>query len=370
MNIRKKIIKLKILFKQNWFVFTVFIAWFFVNFLIFTLTGNLMEAILYTFYFSVRQDYYGHFYFTISGFVIFGWIVSLVTTELYRKYYPEQTCIALSRAMTSHTIIIGYSNLGKRIVKYLRRKQKRFVIIEDNRALVSDLIEGEEPVVPKKAHNIEVLSDANVKKARLILNTKNDIETLVVATDLIREVNKDCKIVCRCFDDSLAQILEKNLRCETISTSKYASERLFEKIKEVKAKNVLLIGCTNTTRRLMEQLKAERIDYKIIEREREVVEDIIDEEPVIIGDAKDSDVLKEGGIASVDLVSILIDSAEEALLISDEVRILNENCQLICRFFHEEVAEILEKAPFNAFVISTSQHTLEKMIESGVFDGL
>ncbi|MDD1779118.1 MAG: hypothetical protein LUQ65_13205, partial [Candidatus Helarchaeota archaeon] len=58
------------------------------------------------------------------------------------------------------------------------------------------------------------------------------------------------------------------------------------------------------------------------------------------------------------------------LLIADEIREQTKNCALICRFFHEEVAEILEKPPFNALVTSTSQHMLDKLIELGIFNSL
>ncbi|MHA1266630.1 MAG: hypothetical protein ACTSRS_15445 [Candidatus Helarchaeota archaeon] len=60
----------------------------------------------------------------------------------------------------------------------------------------------------------------------------------------------------------------------------------------------------------------------------------------------------------------------ELLLIVDEIRTQNKTCHLICRCFHESVGEILEKPPFNAFVISTLKHTLQKLIEKGTFNNL
>ena len=150
---------------------------------------------------------------------------------LYRKYHPAQMCLALSKSMDNHTVIIGYSHLGQRIKEYLDRKNEKNVVIEEEETLVHDLIEDEEPVVPKKAHNPEILEDANVLYAKLIIITKNDLETLIVATHLIREANKKCRIICRCFDDSLAKIIEKQLGCETISTSRYACQIISSKIK-------------------------------------------------------------------------------------------------------------------------------------------
>jgi Trk K+ transport system NAD-binding subunit len=212
-----------------------------------------------------------------------------------------------------------------------------------------------------------VLRDANVEHAKLVLTTKNDLETLVIATDLIREINPRCRIVCRCFDDTIAKIIEKKSDCETISTSKYACEFIMNEAERWKAKDVLILGCNNTARRLMKIFRLKNINYRVIERNRKHVEDIIDEEPITIGDAKDPDLLKEVGIATTDLVIIMIDNPQQLLLIADAVRELNEKCHLLCRFFHEEFAEILEKPPFNALVMSKSKHTLQRLIDKGVF---
>ncbi len=372
LRMKKKIIKAKILFRQNWMAFAFLILWFLINYFVFIgLTGgNLSEALRFTFYFGEMENDYGYFYPTMSGFLIFGLILTLITVELYRKYHPQQTCLALSRDMVNHTVIIGYSHLAQRIREYLLENNKKYVVIEDDLEVVKELIQNEEPLVTRKPLKMDTLEDANIKEARLVISTKNDLEILVVANNLVRDVNKHCKIVCRCFDDSLAKILEKQLECINISTSKYALEVITHEIDQYETKTLLIIGGTHVTRRLLPELKKRGIDYKIIEKNRTIVEDLIDEEPIIIGDAKDRDILKEGNITSTDLVIILTDDVEEILLTADAVRELNAHCDLICRFFHEELAEILEKPPFNAFVISTSKHTLERLIEDGIFDAI
>lgn len=369
---KKRIIKLKILLRQNWIALGALFLWFLVNFIAFTVLtgGNLSESLGYTFYFGEMPTIYGHFYTQMSGFLIFGLILTLITVELYRKYHPKQTCLALARDMADHAVIIGYSHLGQRIRDYLIKNDKKLVVIEEDEVLVKELIDDEEPVVPRKPLEMDVLEDASIQEAKVVICTKNDLETLVVATNLIRDVNKKCKIVCRCFDDSLAKILEKQLECQTISTSKYASEVILGEIDKNEMQNLLLIGCNHTARRLLPKFKEREINYKIIEINRNLVEDLIDEEPIIIGDAKDHDVLEEGGASKADLIIILIDTVDQVLLIADAIRELNIKCPLICRFYHEELAEILEKPPFNAFVISTSKNTLEQLISQGVFKDL
>ena len=367
---KRSIIKVKILLKQNWIWFAALFIWFIANYIgfYFLTGGNFTEALMYTFYFGQLDHPYGVFYVIFSQCIILGLIISLITVGLYRNYHPKQTCLALAKSMKNHTIIIGFFHLGQRIREFLIKNNKEYVIIEEDEALIGGLIEAEEPLVPQNPIKMEVLENANVKEAKLVICTKNSLETLVVGANLIRDVNKTCKIVCECFDDSLAKILEKDLGCQSISTSLYAAEYIISEIDKLNAQNILLIGCTYTARHLLNSLKERNITYKIIEYNRVNVEDLIDEEPIIIGDAKDKDILTEAGISLVDLAIILIDTVQENLIIADQIRELNKSCALICRFFHEEVAEILEKPPFNALVISTSKHMLEKLVEMGIFN--
>lgn len=369
---KRSIIKLKILLKQNWIWFAALFIWFLANYIgfYFLTGGNFTEALMYTFYFGQLAHPYGYFYIIFSQCIILGLIISLVTVGLYRNYHPRQTCLTLAKSMKNHIILIGFSHLGQRIREFLIKNKKKYVIIEEEEALIKDLIEAEEPIIPQKPIKREVLENANVKDAKLVICTKNSLENLVVGANLIRDVNKTCKIICECFDDSLAPILEKDLGCTTISTSLYAADYIMAEIDKLNPQNILLIGCTYTTRCMLKQLKDKNIIYKIIEYNRTAVEDLLDEEPIIIGDAKDKDILAEAGISSVDLAIILIDTVQENLIIADQIRELNKNCPLICRFFHEELAEILEKPPFNALVISTSKHMLEKLIEMGIFKSL
>ncbi|HUY00913.1 MAG TPA: NAD-binding protein [Candidatus Deferrimicrobium sp.] len=365
---RKKLIKLKIILKQNLIGITILFLWFLIHFFAFFIisNGDPIQALQYTFYFK-QEPMYGNFYSLISQVIIFGWIFMLVTVEIYRKYHPEQTCLALSRSMKDHTVIIGYSHLGQRIREYLSLYNKKFVVADSDRTLLKDLIENEEPVVPLDYIDTNFVKNTNVQDAKLVLITKNDLETLVIATNLIRDVNKKCRIICRCFDDSLAKVLEKKFACETISTSKYAADYILKEIQKLHLTDVLIIGCNNTARRLMQKFRNNNINYKLITKKRETCEDLLDEEPIIIADPTDKDLLIKAGIKTMHSVIILIDDAEQTLLIADTVRELNNDCRLISRFFYEEIAEILEKPPFNALIISTSKNTLEKLIEKGVF---
>ncbi|NVM03870.1 MAG: NAD-binding protein [Candidatus Helarchaeota archaeon] len=367
---KRRLIKTKILLKQNYTLFISISIWYLINFIIiFILTGgNLLDTLSIVFYFQVLPGPYGIVYPELSELIIFGIILTFIITEFYRKYNPIQTALEQARSMREHTIIIGYSHLGKQIRNYLVINNKECLVIEPDEELVRELLDEECPVIIRKAYDIDVLKDASVQHAKLVFITRNDLDTLIVATSKIRDLNKRCKIVCRCFDDSVAEIIEKTFNCKTISTSRYASEFILKEIQAKNVENSIIIGYNNIAVRLIESFKTQGIKYKIIERERNRIEDIIDDEPVIVGDAKDEDNLKKAGIEDVDMVIALVDRADEVVVIADKVRDLNKNCGLICRFFHEDVGEILGKPPFNAIVISRSKHALDLLINEGVFN--
>ena len=325
------------------------------------------EAISITFYLQLLPAPYGNLYLVISEFIIFGIIFTVITTDFYRKYSPKQTSLALAQSMRGHTVIFGYSHLGQQIRNYLLKNKKDYVVIEPDEDLVRELLDEECPVIVREAHDIDVLKDASIQHAKLVIATKNDLETIIVATSHVRDLNKTCKIICRCFDDSVAEMLEKTFKCKTISTSKYASKFLLKEIKAKPISNAIIVGYNNIGKRLIESFKTQGVNYTLIERDKEKAEAIINDEPVIIGDAKDEDDLKKAGIASADAVIILVDKADEVVVIADKIRELKTDCELFCRFFHEDVGEILGKTPFNAKVISKSKYALDLLIRDGVF---
>ncbi|MHA1300975.1 MAG: NAD-binding protein [Candidatus Helarchaeota archaeon] len=183
---KKQVIKAKLLLRQNSLALSIIIFWFVLNFIIvYIITGDYLEALAVIFYFYILPGPYGIFYPMISEFIIFGIIFAVIITDFYRKYSPKQTSLELAKSTENHVIIIGYSNLGKKIRAYLTKIKKECVVIEEDENLIKELLDKEFPVITREPHDIEVLKNANVQKAELVITTKNDLETLIVATGYI-----------------------------------------------------------------------------------------------------------------------------------------------------------------------------------------
>ncbi len=367
----KQLIKIKLLLKQNCVAFSIVIFWFFINFLYFSnVTHNVAEGALIVFFFIEHSSLYGTFYSAFTEFIIFGLVFGLITVELFRKYNP---CIAsreVSKKYSNHVVIIGYTHIGKRIAAYLADKRIKYVIIEENYDLVEDLVIKEEAVVNDTPINIEALKDAGVEKAKAVFVTSNDFEIQLVVNHNVRRLNPSCRLIARIFEDDVGELLSKTYGAETISTSKYAADVIVNKIGRANYKKVLIIGLNHISLRLIKKLKPKNyVKFQLIEENEDLISDFIDDMNYIVaGDPKDLVTLQKVNIEQVDCIVNTIPDVKDSFLITKRIRDLNSSCKIISRFFLDSVAEILEKPPFRSEVISSSKHTLEIMIQKGMFD--
>ncbi|MHA1797082.1 MAG: NAD-binding protein [Candidatus Helarchaeota archaeon] len=367
-------IKLKLIFKQNLLAFGIFILWFLINYCVFLILTSPIEAVLIIFYFLEHSSLYGHFYPVFSEFVIFGLIFSLITVELFRKYNPKETCRLLSSHMTNHVILIGYSHLAERIYDHLRSKDENSVVIENNEEKVEELIDMEAPVIVDNESDKTTLQDANIEKAKLVIITDDDVELLFMTIEQIRELNSRIKIIARCFDDDIARILENNFIVETISTSKFAADRINKHVQELNVSeadaqielNYLIIGANHISERLGNIFNKEGLKFKIIDIPEYAEKDDFQTElsdKIIIGDPMDKSFLMDLGVKNIKIVILVIDDLKRAILILNNIRELNKNCYVISRVFSDNMAEIISKAPFNAIPVSSSKESINYLLE-------
>ena len=218
--------------------------------------------------------------------------------------------------------------------------------------------------------NKQTLIDAGIDKAKAVFITSGEFEVQMVVSHEVRRLNHFCELVSRIFHDDIAEIISKTYNSKIISTSKYASDIIFDKIHKSGYKNLLIIGLNHISYRLINKFKDKSyIKYKLIEEDEEIIEDLMVEDTNIIrGDCKDLSILQQANIEEIDCVVILSPDVKNSILITKRIRDLNRGCKIISRFFFEEIANILEKSPFRSEVISSSKRTLEIMIEKGMFE--
>ena len=359
--VSRQLTKFKILFKQNFYAIFIVALWFGSNFMYFWLTtGNLDITWRIVFFFMEGPGEYGFFYDSFTEFIIFGLVFSLITVELFRKYNPQMTCRELSRKLEDHVVIIGYSNIGRRLSNYLEEIRIPHVVIDKNLEVLDDLISCEEPVINDDALSKQTLLDAGVDKARAVFVMADNIEVQMVVNYYVREMNPNCLIVDRIFQDDIGELISKTYNTIPISTSKYAAKILFEKIRKNLYNNILIIGMNHISLRLIHKFRKRGIRYKVIEN--------IADENLILGDPKELSIMLQVNVKQVDCVLNLVNKVEETVLITKRIREQNPHCKIICRVFLDSVAEMLEKPPFRCEIISSSKATLETLIKKGLLN--
>lgn len=288
-------------------------------------------------------------YQSFTEVVVFGVIASLVVTNVTRKYRPEETCRALAQRATDHVVVIGWTNLGRRVADLVTDGGRTVVVVEENAALVSALVSEERPLVIGSGQERGVLEDAAVRRAKVVVIATDDLETAAVASRFVREMNATCELIVRCSDDDVGAVLAKTYRARAVSTSRLAAAFIQGQALKARARAVVVLGKNSVGERVAEALAEKRIPYAFID----VTEDVAQ--------------LAAAGVAEADMVIVCDDDLGKNLVRVDRIRDLNKRTRIICRAFHDEAAEVLARAPFDCVVLSTSKHASESLARAGAF---
>lgn len=288
-------------------------------------------------------------YQSFTQVVVFGLVASMIATNVTRRYRPEETCRALAAESTDHVVVVGLSNLGRRAFDLVAGEGKPCVVVEEDPELVAELVREEWPVVIGSGRDRAVLEAAGVAQAKVVLLTADDLETVAVACRHVRDLNASCELVIRCADEDVGQVLGKTYRARVVSTSKLAAELVEAQAFEMRAKSVVVLGKNAVSRRVSEALARKRIVH------------------ITAAITEDPEALVALGVPKADLVVVCEDDLGKNLVLLDRIRDVAPRTKIICRAFHDDAAEILERAPFSCTVISSSRHAIGVLAKAGVF---
>jgi Trk K+ transport system NAD-binding subunit len=288
-------------------------------------------------------------YQSFTEVVVFGLVASLVVANVTRHYRPELTCRALAARSSGHVVVIGWTNLGRRIADLVVAAGKPVVVVEEHAELVAALVHEERPLVIGSAQERPVLEAAAVSRAKVVVIATDDLETAAVACRLVREMNAECELIVRCPDDDVGAVLAKTYRARAVSTSRLAAEFIQSQAVKARARAVVVLGKNSVGERVAEALAEKRIPYSFVE---------------VTDDAAR---LTAAGVVEADMVVVCDDDLGKNLIRVDRIRDLNKRTRIICRAFHDEAAEVLGRAPFDCTVISTSKHASEALARAGAF---
>lgn len=128
--------------------------------------------------------------------------------------------------------------------------------------------------------------------------------------------------------------------------------------------HIVVIGYHHLSERIIEYCIANKKSYCIIEDNEELVEDLINSgSPVVVGDPTEATSLDFASIKRAKEVFIGIDDARIAIICTEKIRRLNQECPIYVRAFEDHVQEYLKQAPLSTIPFSTSKWAMDGIRE-------
>jgi Trk K+ transport system NAD-binding subunit len=371
-NDRRRRIRARILLRQNRVALGLVLLWFIANYLVFALAlkRGFTKALWILFYFDPDPTRWGNFYMTMSDFVVFGMVVSVVATGLSRHYRPEQTGAILAGSMRDHVVVVGYTNLGKRVVELCHHHGVNVVVVDGDRERTASLAQSEHPLVLESGTETAALKAASVERAALVVIAEDGVEAGAIASRRVRALAPKVSLIVRCADDDVGLVLSRSYDAKLVSTGRLAARHVEQSVLKLGIRRCLLIGHNALSVRLYELLRSRNVEVKVLDDGRQGASTwgSVAVEDRVKGDACSYDTLRAAGIMDAELVVLTGEDLGHALVACERVRDLNTQTKVIVRVFHEDAAAILTQAPFKAEVVSSSRHALRALVKDGAFE--
>ena len=162
-------------------------------------------------------------------------------SELVRRFEQRDDPLAElpmstdPRQLTGQLVLVGYGSVGRRMATELREQHIHFVVAEQNRELVEDLRRQGIPAVSGDAAEPEVLIQAHIARAAMLVITPPDSMRARRMVETARALNPQVEILLRTLSEDEARLLRQEglgtvfLGKEELSRS--MSERVLDRMR-------------------------------------------------------------------------------------------------------------------------------------------
>jgi CPA2 family monovalent cation:H+ antiporter-2 len=114
-----------------------------------------------------------------------------------------------SAELTGHVVLVGYGRVGRRISRALQQHGLRYVVVEENRDFVEELRAKNLPAVAGDAQEADVLIQAHIARAALLIVAMPDAARTCRMLSIARMLNPHIGSIARVHSDDEAALLEK-----------------------------------------------------------------------------------------------------------------------------------------------------------------
>jgi CPA2 family monovalent cation:H+ antiporter-2 len=114
-----------------------------------------------------------------------------------------------SDELTNHVVLVGYGRVGRRIAKALYERGMPYVVVEESRDLVENLRLKGLPAVAGDAVEPEVLIQAHIARAAMLIVAMPDALRTCRMLEVARLLNPDIRSIARVHSDEEATLLQR-----------------------------------------------------------------------------------------------------------------------------------------------------------------
>jgi len=145
----------------------------------------------------------------IAKAVIIGFLIALLIGMLSNIDIKSKLDVFTSKRMKNHVIVCGYSMLGERLCKDLKKDRARFVIIDKDIEKVNQLRDLNYNVIEGDFTEKKVLESASISKAKsVVFATESDFVNLL-GIITAHHMCPNVKIISRARDESSVRKMQR-----------------------------------------------------------------------------------------------------------------------------------------------------------------
>jgi monovalent cation:H+ antiporter-2, CPA2 family len=111
--------------------------------------------------------------------------------------------------LTGHVLLVGYGRVGRRIADALRERKVPFVVADENREVVDALRQRGQAAVSGDAATPEVLVQAHVARARMLVIASPDTVNVRKMVEIAKTLNPGIAVVLRTHNEEEAELLAR-----------------------------------------------------------------------------------------------------------------------------------------------------------------
>jgi Kef-type K+ transport system membrane component KefB len=143
----------------------------------------------------------GVFTMTVSTYAILGSekLYKLMQNKLgiFERKFLKERAFSKERHLKDHVVLIGCDRTGKVLAAHLKRKEIPFLVVDFNPTVYTRLTAENIPVIFGDINDPEIMEDADMADANLVISTISCFEDNMILLEYIRSLEKRPQVIVR-----------------------------------------------------------------------------------------------------------------------------------------------------------------------------